>query len=280
MSLSETGNNVKPLVLRLRAAPEQRLDLSPLTPGRLAGKSGLEIARLELQTTRRPVCVGDIFDISDGSAQNIVIEGGSERFDCVGDGMDSGAILVNGDVGGRAARQMAGGNLKINGDAGHWAASGMTAGFVEITGNVGDRLGGPLAGEMQGMNGGMVVVRGDAGERAGDRLRRGVMIIEGNAGADTGSRMLAGTLIVSGVSGPRTGYLLRRGTLVVGATQADLGPTFVDSGVQDLVALRLMAAFISESSRSAAQLLRRPLYRFVGDMALLGKGEIFVATRL
>ena len=31
--------NMKPLVLRLRAAPEQRLDLSPLTPQRLAGRS-------------------------------------------------------------------------------------------------------------------------------------------------------------------------------------------------------------------------------------------------
>lgn len=271
---------MKPLVLRLRVGPEQRLDLSPLTPHRLAGKSADEIRNLELQTTRRPARVGDIFEISGGNAENIIIEGGSERFDRIGEGMNSGSIVVHGDVGSRAGRGMAGGRLTINGSSGHWTASGMTAGSIEIAGNVGDRLGGPLAGEMQGMSGGVVVVRGSAGDRAGDRLRRGFLIIEGNAGAEVGSRMLAGTLIVRGVAGPRIGYLLRRGTLAIGGMQGDLGPTFLDSGVHDLVALRLMAAFVRESSRTAAQMLGGALRRFVGDTALLGKGEIFVAAML
>ena len=71
-------------------------------------------------------------------------------------------------------------------------------GIDRDAGDVGDRLGGPLAGEVEGMNGGMVVVRGDAGERAGDRMRRGMLIVEGDAGEAAGSRMLAGTLIVRG----------------------------------------------------------------------------------
>jgi formylmethanofuran dehydrogenase subunit C len=269
---------VKPLVLHQRVAPEQRLDLSPLTPQRLAGKSTYEISSLALQTTRRPVCVGDIFAISDGNAENIVIDGGSERFDRIGEGMNSGSIAVNGDAGIRSGRGMAGGRLTINGSSGHWTASGMKGGFIEVAGNVGDRLGGPLAGEMQGIGGGVVVVHGDAGERSGDRMRRGLLIIEGNAGREAGSRMLAGTLIVGGVAGRGAGYLLRRGTLVIGATQADLGPTFLDNGVHDLVALRLMAAYVRGTSQRAAPLLLSPLRRFLGDMALLGKGEIFVAV--
>ena len=59
----------------------------------------------------------------------------------------------------------------------------MMGGTLEITGNAGDRLGGPLAGEMTGMRGGIVIVRGHAGERAGDRLRRGTIVVEGGAGA-------------------------------------------------------------------------------------------------
>jgi formylmethanofuran dehydrogenase subunit C len=267
------------LVFRLRAAPEQRLDLSPLTPHILANKKLGEIEKLALQTTRQKLCVGDIFTLSGGDAENIVIEGGSHRFDCVAEGMNAGSILVIGEVGARAGRRMAGGRLTIKGNAGPWTASGMTAGFVEIAGDAGDRLGGPLAGEVHGMSGGMLVVRGDAGERAGDRLRRGLAIIEGNAGAGAGSRMLAGSLIICGTAGPQAGYLLRRGTLALGATQDDLGPTFLDCGVHDLVALRLLAAFARESSRGAAQLLRGALRRFMGDTALLGKGEIFVAAR-
>jgi len=269
---------VKPLVLRLRAAPEQRLDLSPLAPQRLAGRSAQEIAAIELQTTRRQVRVGDIFALSTGDVEHIVIEGGSERFDRVGEGMNAGSITVEGDVGNQAGRRMAGGRLTIKGRSGLWTASGMTAGIIEIAGDVGDRLGGPLAGETQGMSGGMVVVRGDAGERAGDRLRRGALIVEGTAGADAGSRMLAGTLIVRGGARARTGYLMRRGTIVLGAANGDLGPTFLDCGVHDLVALRLMAAFVSRSSRGAAALLRGSLRRYAGDMAILGKGEIFVAV--
>ena len=173
---------------------------------------------------------------------------------------------------------MAGGRLTINGNAGHWTASGMAAGFIEIAGDVGDRLGGPLAGEVHGMSGGMVVVRGDAGARAADRLRRGALIVEGNAGDDAGSRMLAGTLIVRGAAGARTGYLMRRGTIVLGMASGDFGPTFVDCGVHDLTAHRLMAAHIRESSAKSAELLRVPLRRLMGDMAVLGKGEIFVSA--
>lgn len=267
---------MSPLILRQRVTPEQRLDLAVLTPQRLAGKSRREIAKLELQTTRRAVRVGDIFDVSVGSAEHIVIEGGSERFDRVGEGMSAGSIVVKGDVGERAGRLMAGGRLTIEGSAGHWAASGMIEGFIQIVGDVGDRLGGPLSGEVQGMSGGLVVVRGNAGARAGDRLRRGIAIIEGGAGRAPGSRMLAGTLIIRGPVGERAGYLMRRGTIVLGGAGGALDPTFVDCGVLDLTAHRLMAAYVRSASPKSARIFQRPLRRFVGDMAMIGKGEIFV----
>ncbi len=269
---------MSPLTLRLRAAPEQRLDLSPLTPTRLAGKSVREISDIELQTTRIAVRVGDLFDVSDGTAEHIVVEGGSERFDRVGEALSTGSITVHGDVGHRAGREMAGGRLAIEGNSGPWTASRMTAGFIEISGDVGDRLGGPLAGETEGMNGGLVVVRGRAGGRAGDRLRRGVLIVEGEAGDDAGSRMLAGTLIVHRCGGARTGYLMRRGTIVVGASRDGLGSTFVDCGAHDLTAYRLMAAYVRDASPRSAELLRGSRRRFAGDTAVLGKGEIFVGA--
>ena len=154
----------------------------------------------------------------------------------------------------------------------------MSGGLIEITGSAGDRLGGPLAGEIAGMRGGVVVVRGDVGERAGDRLRRGTIIVEGHAGAHAGSRMIAGTLILRRSAGPLPGYLMRRGTIVLGGGCAELSPTFVDCGVHDLVAIRLMAAFVKDHSAAAASAFRPPLRRFAGDMAVLGKGEIFSAT--
>ena len=152
----------------------------------------------------------------------------------------------------------------------------MKGGAIEIFGDTGDRLGGPVAGEVAGMRGGMVLVHGRAGERAGDRLRRGTIVIEGGAGAYAGSRMIAGTLVVLGRAGPLPGYLMKRGTIVMGDTSEGLSPTFIDCGVHDLVALRLMADFVGGHSARTGKLLRRPLRRFAGDMATLGKGEIFI----
>ena len=188
------------LTFSLRAPPAQRLDLSPLTPQNLAGKSVAEIERIELQTTRVRITAGDVFRIREGDPATIVIEGGSARFDRVGMGLTAGSIRVEGDVGVEAGRLMSGGQLTIRGDAGPFAGSGMKGGTLTIEGDAGERLGGPLSGETVGMSGGVLHVRGDAGERAGDRLRRGFILIEGRAGAYAGSRMIAGTLAIGGRS--------------------------------------------------------------------------------
>jgi formylmethanofuran dehydrogenase subunit C len=82
-------------------------------------------------------------------------------------------------------------------------------------------------------------------------------------------------LVVMGRTGPLPGYLMRRGTIVLGEGSDCLSPTFIDCGVHDLVAARLMAGSIGEYSARAAELFNRPLRRFAGDMAALGNGEIF-----
>ena len=48
------------LVLALKQEPDQRLDLAPLVPHLLDGKSEQEIAAIEVQTTKQKVHVGDV----------------------------------------------------------------------------------------------------------------------------------------------------------------------------------------------------------------------------
>ncbi len=270
---------MKPLLLTLRQRPDQRLDLSPLVPHLLAGKSAAQIERIALQTTRCRVDVGEIFRLRIGDPAQIRIEGACDRFDHVGQAMTGGEVFVDGDVGIQAGRLMTGGRLTLRGNAGPWAASGMKGGVIEILGAADDRLGGPLAGETAGMRGGIVVVRSSAGERAGDRMRRGTIIVEGEAGAYAGSRMIAGTLIVGRKVGPLPGFLMKRGTIVLGEDCSAMSPTFVDCGSHELLAMRLWAGLVDPYSKRAAALLRRPLRRLAGDMAVLGKGEIFIGNR-
>ena len=267
---------MSPLRFSLRAAPAQRLDLSPLTPQNLAGKTVEEIAAIEVGTTRVRMTTGDVFRVHKGDSAAMVIEGGSPRFDRVGLGMSAGAISVEGEVGVEAGRLMSGGQLTIRGDAGPFAGSRMKGGTLTIEGDAGERLGGPLSGETIGMSGGVLHTRGDAGDRAGDRLRRGVILIEGRAGAYAGSRMIAGTLAVGGEAGDLPGYLMGRGTILLGRGATLLSPTFADCGEFDLVAARLIADYVAQASAKLARLFRRPLRRLAGDMAALGKGEILL----
>jgi formylmethanofuran dehydrogenase subunit C len=129
------------------------------------------------------------------------------------------------------------------------------------------------------MRGGVIVVRGGAGERVADRMRRGTIVVEGPCGAYAGSRMIAGTLVMLRRAGPLPGYLMKRGTIVLAAGCELLSPTFVDCGAHELVAMRLMAGFVGAYSRRAGAGLRGPLRRYAGDMAVLGKGEIFLGTQ-
>ncbi|HEY8033484.1 MAG TPA: formylmethanofuran dehydrogenase subunit C [Methylocella sp.] len=266
---------MKPLVFTLKQEPGQRLDLAPLVPHLLDGKSVKDIAALELQTTREKVTTGDIFKIRTGSVDSIRFEGGSTHLDNIGLGVKAGEVVVEGDCGKAPGRAMSGGNLVVNGDCGPFAGSAMSGGRLEIAGDAGDFLGGPLEGEMEGMTGGLLIVRGNAGARAGDRLRRGTMVIEGSAGDYPGSRMIAGTLIVLKECGILPGYLMRRGTIVL-ANPPELAPTFADCGEHDLAFAKVFSNLLRPESRAAARLLVRPLIRFAGDMAALGKGEIFL----
>jgi formylmethanofuran dehydrogenase subunit C len=265
---------VRPLIFILKQEPDQRLDLAPLVPHLLAGKSAKDIAAIELQTTRETTTVGDIFKLRSGDIESIRFEGGSVRLDNVGLGLKAGEIVIEGDCGKSLGRNMSGGNLVATGDCGPFAGSAMSGGRLEIAGDAEGFLGAPLEGEMEGMTGGLLIVRGSAGERAGDRLRRGTIVIEGSAGDFPGSRMIAGTLIVLGECGSLPGYLMRRGTIAL-ANPPELGPTFVDCGAHELAFASVFSGLLRPESRAAARLFSRPLIRFVGDMAALGKGEIF-----
>jgi len=267
---------VSALVFRLKQPPDRRIDLSGLIPEALQGRSERAIARLALDGARDKLKVGDLFSLRMGEPMLLRFEGGSERLDLVGANMAAGEIVVEGSVGEQAGRLMRAGTLHIQGNAGPFAASRLKGGRLEIDGDAGDRLAAPLAGEMAGMSGGVVIVHGDAGARAGDRLRRGLILIEGRADAYAGSRMIAGTLAIGGDAGDLPGYLMGRGTILLGRGATFLSPTFADCGEYGLVAARLLANYVAQSSAKLAELFRRPLRRLAGDLAALGKGEIFL----
>jgi len=263
-----------PLTFTLRSEPDERLDLSGLTPERLAGLTSAEIAKLIIGTSRTPAAVGDIFKIKGTDPSDIVFSGGSSSFDLVGAEMKTGRIRIVGDVGARAGRRMAGGLLKIEGKAGVQAGSGMKNGRIEIEGDAGDGVGGPMAGEVHGMSGGLIIVRGRTGHRAGERMRRGVIALLKGCGDHAGLGMIAGTIVATGRVGRYPGHLMKRGSLLFDRRPMDLSPTFMDCGRVELAFPGLFDGYLMNEG-----IVRRPLlgarpFRFGGDTAVLGKGEI------
>ncbi|MFZ0397641.1 MAG: formylmethanofuran dehydrogenase subunit C, partial [Methyloceanibacter sp.] len=74
------------LTLELRSEPNQRLDLSPLTPARLAGMKLKDIQAIAIGTAREPVTVGDLFKLKGTDAAKLRFLNTDARCDKIGEG--------------------------------------------------------------------------------------------------------------------------------------------------------------------------------------------------
>jgi formylmethanofuran dehydrogenase subunit C len=253
-----------------------RLDLSPLTPERLAGQSAESVAKLELACGRRRLPVGEWFEVRGSAGPRLLIEGDGTRLDRIGAGMLDGEIRIEGNAGAYLGIGMRGGRIEVSGNTDAYAACGLVGGTMMIGGNAGDYLGAALPGEHRGMRGGVVIVSGRLGDRAGDHMRRGLILAEGECGEYCGSRMQGGTIATLGRCGARPGFAMRRGTLLFAGPAPSPVPTFNDAGELPLDFLVLLArAWKNLPSKFAS--LSRPstrVRRWVGDLAFGGQGEL------
>jgi formylmethanofuran dehydrogenase subunit C len=105
-------------------------------------------------------------------------------------------------------------------------------------------------------------------------------VIKGDTDHYCGSRMLAGTILVLGGVGTSPGLGMRRGTLVLASRPSHIAATFNSCGILKVEFLRLLFKQLS-SMHNRLKFLKDfgpEAERFVGDMALGGKGELVVLT--
>ena len=262
------------LIFELKDTPGQRLDLSPLVPARLAGMSRKDIEALSIGTTRETVTVGDAFKVKGKDVENIHFVGTDEHCDKIGAGLDGGAIFIDGDAGASLGARMKSGKIGVTGSAGVLAAASMVGGEITIRRGVGAQACGVAFGETMGMKGGFVTIGGDTGALLGERMRRGLVVVGGKAGDYAGGRMIAGTLVLRRGAGRYAGYGNRRGSLVFLEKPKDILPTFSDCGVMEFDYLRLLEQWLHEQDIRIR--LGARARRLMGDMAVLGKGEMLI----
>lgn len=285
--------------LRLKAQPDFRVDFGGVLPARLAAMTADEVARLQVRHGNGRLALGELFDVAAlggaageasavalsaatpataaggrfESGPELLLEGDLSRFDAIGQGLDGGVLRIEGAVGDRLGLSMKTGEIRVQGSAGQLAGCEMAGGLIEIAGDVGDFAAGALPGSMDGMRGGTLVVRGNAGARCGDRMRRGTVVLHGDAGDFLASRMVAGTIAVAGRVGAHCGYGMRRGTLVFAGPSPVVPPTFVATHQDIAVFWTLLRRSLAYHGGPFAALPARAPRRFVGDLAVDGKGE-------
>lgn len=267
------------LTFTLKTESPQRIDVSPLTPDALAGKTCPDIGAWLLQTGNRQVRVDQVFDLSGDDTDHLVFAGSTAQLDYIGKAMSRGAIEVHGNAGSYLGMHMKGGHVTVRGHIDAYGACELRNGTVVIHGNAGDFLGACLPGNKKGMAGGVVIVKGNVADRAGDHMRRGALLIEGDTGDFLGSRMTAGTIAVLGKTGRHIGYGMGRGTLLLAQAPDEIPPTFNDCGSHTLGFIPLLLKSFSDLDTPFAgmsQSLKR-VRRYAGDLCGLGKGEILVA---
>ncbi|MEZ5828898.1 MAG: formylmethanofuran dehydrogenase subunit C [Hyphomicrobiales bacterium] len=262
------------LTFELKAKPDQRLDLSPLTPERLAKLSRKDIEALSIGTTRAKRTVGDTFKIKGKDVENIHFVGTDARCDKIGAGLAGGEITVEGHAGAELGARMKKGKITVKGSCGVLAGASMSGGHIAIGRDAGDQACGVATGDTMGMKGGFVTIGGHAGALLGERMRRGLVVVGGHAGDYAGGRMIAGILVLKRGAGRYAGYGNRRGSLIFMDKPKNILPTYSDCGVMEFDYLRLLELWLREQGTRIT--LKGRARRLMGDMAVLGKGEMLI----
>lgn len=271
---------MKPLEFRLRSDVNSVLDLSPLTPQRLAAKSPAEIGRIKLDLGPRRIACEKVFEMSGEDSAELVFHGLTAGCNRLGEGMSRGSIVAHGEVGVELGARMRGGQLELKGNAGNGVGLGMRGGFIRVRGDVGDRAGSIYPGETRGMNDGVLLIHGNCGQALGERMRRGLIVVLGDAGDDLAARMIAGTIAVFGECGARPGAGMRRGTLMLASLPGGPGRTFAAGGHYSPGFLKLMQSHLSDFDRHLGRRFKifEQVERYSGDQAFGALGEILVAS--
>ena len=169
---------------------------------------------------------------------------------------------------------MKGGTIEVHGNASDWVGGEMTGGLIRIRGNAGGQIGAAYRGSLSGMNGGTILIDGSAGIEVGMRMKRGIIAVKGPVRDFAGLQMKGGTIFLLGGAEIRTGAWMIRGT-IVSLAPIQLMPTFAFACNYEPTFLRLYSRSLAALGVTIPCDSRAGMYqRFLGDLAVPGKGEI------
>jgi formylmethanofuran dehydrogenase subunit C len=265
-----------PVAFHLKQQPTVPLEAEVLSPDVVANLSNGEIRALTVYHGKRQLPLGEFFDVEGEHSDELVLHGSMHKVRWVGRGMSRGCVTIHGSIGMHLGAYMKGGRIDVQGDAGDWIGAEMRNGRIHVHGNAGGQIGAGYRGSLRGMRGGTIVVEGSAGLEVGMRMRRGTIVVKGPVRDFAGLQMKGGTIVLGSGAEIRTGAWMNRGT-IISLAPLPLMPTFAYACSYNPVFVRLYARQLESLGQ---QLPSRPTEgayeRYVGDLAVPGKGELLV----
>lgn len=189
----------------------------------------------------------------------VILTGDTGVIKRVGEYMNAGRIIVEGDIGMHCGNFMSAGEIIIRGNADAWLGREMRGGRILCEGNAGHYCAAGYRGEKRGMRGGTVEVKGNTGDFTAEYLSGGEVTIRGNCGDLPGVEMRGGTLVIGGNCSRPCGNMTGGTCMVFGQVHQFL-PTFRRNGIED-------TEYAEKQYRMNA---------FRGDVANRGKGTLLV----
>ncbi|MDD1653725.1 MAG: formylmethanofuran dehydrogenase subunit C [Methanomicrobiales archaeon] len=245
------------LTARPRKNPFIPVEAETIVPARfLPPMEGMTVA---VGNRTRPLT--DIFEVAvegnatDAAGVEVVLRGDNSRLKRIGEYMEAGKILVEGDIGMHCGNFMKGGEIEIRGNADGWLGREMRGGRILCHGSASHYCGSGYRGEKHGMRGGVLEVKGGSGDFTAEYLAGGEVIIHGDCGDMPGVEMKGGTLTIHG-SCTRPCGNMTGGTCTVLGKVTGMLPTFLRAGTVTWEPGGVI------------------LTRFEGDVANRGKGTL------
>lgn len=270
------------LTLRLKSSVRGHVSLRGAVPDRWLELTLAEMAAWPIEVDRRPATIEQVFDVSDGSRSQWLLQGDLKQCVFVGAGMRSGDIVVEASVGDYLASGMRGGSVVVQGDAGAYAASSLRGGRVTVEGNVGIYAAAAAPNQSSGMAGGELIIHGNADQWLASRMRRGLVVVRGDVASGCATRMIAGTLAICGRVDMPLGCGMARGTLLL----LDPQESYLNEGLLGFTSpapcqLSFLPLLLQQLAPHLPAVLANEIgdsrwRRCMGDRAEIGLGEVLL----
>ena len=265
------------LTLTLKEPVERvPLEAEALCPDAVAGLDATAVGGLPVYLGKRQCRVDDFFTVDGEASDEIELRGDLRKVRWIGRGMTRGRINIVGNAGMHLGAYMSGGAIEVSGSASDWVGGEMSGGLIRIAGNAGGQIGAAYRGSRRGMSDGTIVVGGSAGLEIGMRMKRGLIVVGGPVRDFAGLEMKGGTIVLRSGAELRTGAWMTRGT-IISLAPIPLLPSFLRSSAYVPSFLRVLSRLLQRLGTNVPDEPGAGTYtRYLGDTAVVGKGEILV----